>query len=261
MTKKINSRLQPCQLDYSSEPVFLHCLAYSVLFLLRNRANIEYKGPIPLVCNTNPSDPIPTERSPLAQSQRRCFCFNTCLCLLSTQILHTLNVQAFFPQVPWKSTNTLPNHLLSKAFWTLAPTWGINLFGTDPRYQKNEHRSPVYSGCDQSVLISHITLANNSSILPVLRLCYVTSDWWHLMGSWLKMWASCTCGSWKVAPAGCPAAQRKGRTLGKPLLVTLITHSRAPLPTASLRHKIVSRQKKDLLLSCSGGLAKQTDRV
>lgn len=41
---KINSRLQPFQLVYSSEAAFLHCLAYCLLFLLKNGANIEYKS-------------------------------------------------------------------------------------------------------------------------------------------------------------------------------------------------------------------------
>lgn len=193
------------------------------------------------------------------QSQIWCFRLNLCLCVLILAYTDTKRMQAFFLQVPWKFTNTLPNHLLSKAFWTLVPTWGINLFGTDPRYQKNEHRPPVYSGCDQSMLISHITLAKNSNILPVLRLCYMTSDWWHLMGSWQKMWASCTCGSWQGALLGVLSHKEKNY-LSKSLLLTPIIHSRAPLPTASLS-KIVSRQKKDLLLSSSGGLAKQTDRV
>lgn len=55
----------------------------------------------------------------------------------------------------------------------------------------------------------------------------------------------------------------KGGTLGKPLPVTPITHGKALLPTASatLRCHTVSRQKDNLLLSCSGGLAKQADSV
>ena len=166
-----------------------------------------------------------------------------------------------FPTGPLEIHKYFAKPFIIQSLLNTSPYMGNKFVGTDPRYQKNEHRPPVYSGCDQSVLISHITLANNSSILPMLRLCYMTSDWWHLMGSWQKTWASCTGGSLWVAPAGCPAAQRKGGTLGKALLVTPITHSRAPLPTASLRRKIVLRQKKDLMLSSSGGLAKQTDRV
>lgn len=166
------------------------------------------------------------EQKPSTQNQRWCFHFNMCLWVLVLTYIDTKQMKAIFLQVPWKFTNTLLNQTLPKVICTLAYTWGINLFGADPRYQKNEHRPPVHSACVQSVLISHITLANNSSILPMLRLCYMTSDWWHLMESWQKTLASCTCGNWKVAPA----APTEGRTLRNPLLVIHITMAELPFP-------------------------------
>jgi len=119
------------------------------------------------------------------------------------------------------------------------------LFAIDPRYQKNEHRPPVYCGCDQSLLISHITLANNSSALPMLRLCYTASGCWRPTGSWQRREQAAPVEADKELPWG-PAALSKGGSFSKPLLVTAVTRSRAPLPTASLRGKIVWRQKRVL---------------
>lgn len=97
------------------------------------------------------------------------------------------------PQVLWQSTH----------YPKLASTSGMHLFSSDPGYPKNEHRLPVCIGCDQPVLICHTTPANNSSTLPMLRLC--SSGWWHLAGKQQKMWPSCTYGSWwQQSPAVCP---------------------------------------------------------
>lgn len=171
-----------------------------------------------------------------------------CLCLLLSYT-DTKQVQVFFVQFTQKFTNTLPNHLLSKTFWMLASAWGINLVGSDPRYG-NEHKPPVCRGCGQSVLISYIMLPNNSS---TSMLCYMTTGWEHEQAApvvaekWLQL----------------GVLMFKSGTLGKSLPVTPITHSKAPLPTASatLRCHTVSRQKDNSLLSCSGGLGKQADSL
>lgn len=137
-----------------------------------------------------------------------------CLCLLTLSYTDTKQVQVFFLQVSQNPTNTLPNHLLTRTFWTPASAWGINLVGTDLRYE-NEHRPPVCSGCDQSVLISHITLPHNWSTSHV---CYMTTGWEQE----------------QAAPVEAEKLQLgvllfKDRTLGKPQPVTPITHSKALL--------------------------------
>lgn len=220
---KINSRLQPFQLVYSSEAAFLHCLAYSLLFLLKNGANIEYKSlwcaiPILLIQYPWRAAPLLHYSTQVSLSKRRGFIkykalasiivsslnssthsqmpyaisASACVCVSSFIHRHKTGAGVF-------STGSTEVHkYLAKPFiiqnlLNTSLCMGNKFAWTDPRCE-NEHRPPVCSGCDQSVLISYIRLPNNSSSSHAV-----------LHEHWLRTWARCTCASWKVPPAGCPA--------------------------------------------------------
>lgn len=186
----------------------------------------------------------------IPRSLTRDFCFNVCLCLLTLSYTDTNTHAGVFPTASTEIHKYFAQPFIIQNLSNTSCCMG-NKFGWHwPQIWKWTQASSVEWVCPVCAYQPH-NAPKQFKHFP----CCVMSPLAENM-SRLHLWQLKSSSSWV-------SCCLKGETLRKPLPVTPITHCKAPLPTASatLRYHTVSRQKDNLLFSCSGGLAKQADSV